>query len=143
MPENPRLLLAALIDRHIKARDNLEAFVERVSKAAGRPAASYRNFIWLVRAGRRPIPKGEEAAWARALGLLPDTAEWSECIKLIEGARAYGKQDGRKHLDRLETENEALRDRVATLERKLGASEAKVRALTDRIAFLEAEELQS
>lgn len=143
MPENPRMLLAAFIDRHIKARDNLEAFVERVSKAAGRPETSYRNFIWLVRAGRRPIPKGEESAWARALGLLPDTPEWAEFLGYVEGARAYGKADGRKHLDGLQAENQALRDQVATLARELTLAESRLEALNARLLFLESDELQS
>jgi hypothetical protein len=142
MIENPRQLLAALIDRHIKARDNLEAFVERVSKAAKRPAGSYRNFIWLVRAGRRPIPRAQEKAWGRALGLLPDTPEWEEFMSLLPACRAWGKVDGRGHLaklegelSRLEAANRALSAENARLTRLLAGG---ARRLTDSEAALEA-----
>ncbi len=110
MSENPIHALTQLLDDRLKARDNLERFIEvTAAKTGHEDVRSYRNFVWHVRAGRKNIPKGHEEIWARALGFLPDTQPWRAFLALVDGARAFSKKDARAHLERLEAENATLR----------------------------------
>ncbi len=80
---SPRYLLAEFLDARLSRPGSLETFLDRVAKALGRNEATYRNFVWFVRAGKKPIPEEAEEAWGRALGLLPDTPEWGEFARLV------------------------------------------------------------
>ncbi len=133
---SPRYLLAEFLDARLSRPGSLETFLDRVAKALGRNEATYRNFVWFVRAGKKPIPEEAEEAWGRALGLLPDTPEWGEYARLVAASRAWGKANGREYVAGLET-------RVTALQLENAAQADRIRALTDRIAALEAEELDS
>jgi hypothetical protein len=130
--ENPRMLLAKIIDERLGSRRSrngpLAGFLDRLRINLGLTEAdlvSYRNFVWLVRAGRKPIPETAEAAWARALGLVEGSRAWAKFHETASAARAWGKVNGREHLARLEA-------RVAELEAMNGKLAKRLAHLTWR-----------
>lgn len=118
-------------------------FAERAAKGVGRDDPEvYRKFVDAVLSGRKPLPPAHEAAWAKALGIRKNSREMDDFLDRAKAARAWGKADGQPYMERLEMENIALRADVARLTRDLETSERLRRALEDRLALLEAEELK-
>jgi hypothetical protein len=135
-PENPRMLLAAFLDRYLSRPGALGTFLERVTKTLGQGETSYRNFVWHVRAGRRAVPEGAEEVWARCLGILPETPEWREFLRLVLAARAYGKLDSREHLNRMEVERTAFEEENRNLKLRLAKAEEALAELESEIVRL-------
>jgi hypothetical protein len=149
-PENPRVLLAAFIEDRLgnpgRTRNGaLAAFLGRLQtnlRLSDEDMVSYRNLVWLVRAGRKTIPNGADEAWAKALGLTEGTIPWLDYHKLLSSARAWGKVDVREHFEflearvaELEAQNQALLLRIAKLTRQRAGG---AKRLTDSEAELEA-----
>jgi hypothetical protein len=137
--ENPRMLLAAFIDRRLaddntpdgRERGQLGAFIARLAKALGEEdELKVRNFAWNVRAGSKSIPKGTEDAWARALRIR-DPLDREEFQGLVDAGRLWGKKDGRQTVGKMDATITSLRDQVSTLVLELEASERAVEALRE------------
>ncbi len=108
------------------------------------------SYVYAVLNQHRTVPRGSEAVWAEVLGWSEGSGEYPEFLAMIEAARAWGKADGRGHVERLELETRSLLARATRAEKALAESERRrdaladqVRALSDRVAMLEVGELKA
>jgi hypothetical protein len=128
----------------LRAGDNLEDFVDHMAEAVDAPTVKgCKSVIWAVRAGRRAMPKDWELPFARWLRLEPGSRAWKEFHRLVVAGRAWGKSNGREHLEHLErelasmkarnselaAENNRLRRLITRGDRRLTDSEAELAAV--------------
>jgi hypothetical protein len=126
--KNPREAFGALVSKLLAAKELSEnQFALGMAKRLG-IRGKYAGYVNQVVHGQKVPPVENRDTWATALGLEAGTAAYREFAALHDAALAWGKADGRAHIERLEKANRALHAENARLTRLL---EREARRLTD------------